>query len=170
MCSPATAPASVRQPACDWWYGAVSVMCSCVLPLQYSEDQLKPPLERMFHHVDLTPGAVVIVIATPRMAKLAVRFGNDGPVFMDATHSMVKYEGFKLSTLMVLDETDSAEPVAWAIGEHETSEVYTGFLGCIKDVIELHGNEGRAAGTDKWEFRPPCFLTDNSDAEINGVR
>jgi MULE transposase domain len=140
------------------------------VPLQYHEDQLKPPLERMFHHLDLTPGAVVIVIATPRMAKLGVRFGNDSPVFMDATHSMVKYDGFKLSTLMVLDEADAGEPVAWAVVQHETTEVYTKVISCVKEVFELHANTDRAAGMAKWTWTPPCFLTDNSDAEINGVR
>lgn len=124
----------------------------------------------MFHHLDLTPGAVVIVIATPRMAKLAVRFGSDGPVFMDATHSMVKYDGFKLSTLMVLDETNAAEPVAWAIIQRETAEVYSTVLCCVKSAFEMHANAERAAGAGLWEFVPPCFLTDHSNAEINAVR
>ena len=138
--------------------------------MQYKEDELKPPLERTIHYADLTPGAVVVVIATPRMAQLAVRFGNDSPTFMDATHSMVKYNTYKLSTLVVLDEADSAEPIGWAIVEHETSEVYAKVLGCFKAVYELHANAGRLDNEARWRWQSPCFLVDNSEAEINGVR
>ena len=143
---------------------------SCCSPVQAHEDRRKPALERMIHHCDLTHGNIVIVIATPRMAQLAARHGNDGPAFMDATHSMVKYDGYKLVTIIMLDEAEAAVPVAWAITQHETTTVYATVIRCVKRMFEMHANAGQADGVARWEWKPTCFLIDNSDAEMNGVR
>ena len=103
------------------------------------------------------------MLASPRMAALAVRLGSGQPVFMDATHGLLPY-GYKLVSLVVIDEVNRVEPIGWAIVQHESGEVYAKVISTLKAAYERNANRR------EWSWQPSCFLTDNAQAEINGVR
>jgi hypothetical protein len=131
--------------------------------LQYQEDNELPVGERSWLHAHLTTGDVLLVVATPQMMDAALRFGHDRPLFMDATHGTVKY-GYKLVTVLVMDQMNKGVPVAWAIVEHERTVDYTKFLQVLKDEILR-----KAADADK-EWQPSCMLTDDAEAEHAATR
>jgi hypothetical protein len=57
--------------------------------------------------------------------------------------------------------TCAGQAVAWAILRSESTEAYTAFLQDFKQICEKES--GRV-------FKPSCFIVDNSNAEISGVR
>lgn len=97
------------------------------------------------------------------MTDAALRFGHDRPLFMDATHGTVKY-GYKLVTVLVMDQMNKGVPVAWAILEHERTEDYTKFLRVLKEELL------RKAAKSEQEWQPSCMLTDDAEPEHAATR
>ena len=58
---------------------------------------------------------------------------------MDSTHSVTHYEGYLLTTLVVLDDFMEGVPVAWFISNREDSEALCVFLEEVKSRCgEIH--------------------------------
>ena len=96
------------------------------------------------------------------MAAYAVRLGSGKPVFMDATNGLLRY-GYKLVTLLVVNEENRGGPIGWAIVQYESSKVYAKVISTLKAAYKRNANRG------EWSWHPSCFLTDIAQAEINGV-
>lgn len=119
--------------------------------------------QRNWLHADLTPGQLRLVVATTQMTDACLRYGLDRPLFMDATHGTVKY-GYKLVTILVLDQMGKGVPVAWGVLEHESAEDYTKLLEVVRDeVLRKAALAGKA-----WQ--PSCMLTDDAKAEHAATR
>lgn len=131
--------------------------------LQWVNDQALPVDERSYYCADLTPGEVCVVLATPAMLEAGIKWGHARPVFMDATHGVIKY-GYKLVTLLVMDDHNKGVPVAWAFLEHERSEDYTKFLNLVNTEC------CRRSALKGQEWRPSCILTDDAAAEHSAAR
>lgn len=141
----------------DW---CTSLQAISTYVMQHAEDLLKPETERSFLRCQLQQGNVVVVLATPYMIKQALEHGHAGPISMDATHGMLMY-GFKLVTLLAVNHQGRGVPIAWAIIQHETIEVYAMIIGDVKRRCEL---------VSKTHWDPSAWLVDASDAEIGGIR
>lgn len=131
--------------------------------LQWQRDQTLRVDERSWLHANLTPGAVCVVISTPAMLGAAIKWGSARPVFMDATHGVIKY-GYKLVTLLVMDDHGKGVPVAWGFLEHERAEDYETFLAAVNSECV------RRAAARSLVWRPSCILTDDAPAEHKAAR
>lgn len=80
-----------------------AVLSTCLL-VQYREDLGKDEGKRCWLRCDIgTDGDnIVIILATPSMMAAAWEFGQNKPLYMDATHGLQKY-GLKLVTIHVKD-------------------------------------------------------------------
>lgn len=136
-----------------------------MIGLQYQEDLKRPEAQREFVLCELEAGSVALVLTSPYMVNLAIQHGHRGPVMMDATHGMVMY-GYKLVTLLVVNDQRKGEPIGWAIIEHETTAVYVKVIGLLKERFERHAR----LTTPGFCWLPSCWLVDDSDAEIGGIR
>ena len=71
---------------------------------------------------------------------------------MDATHGTNIYD-FQLITLLIMDSLGEGIPVAWAITNHENTQVITSFLSSIKKRI--------------GSINPRYFMSDDEDQYFN---
>ena len=93
----------------------------------------------------------LLVLQTEFQKDLFLEHGSH-VVCMDATHGTNLYN-FQLITILIMDSLGEGIPVAWAIGNHENTQLLTVFLSSIKDKI--------------GSIKPNIFMSDDADQYFN---
>ena len=86
----------------------------------------------------------IIVLQTEFQQQLLQKFGNDG-ICVDTTHGTNMYD-FLLTTVMVVDDFGTGQPVGWCMANHETFPFVKVFFDAL---IKNSGN-----------FSPKWFMSD----------